>query len=313
MNVAVFGHGSMGARHVRNALDLGHTVAVHDPARGAGVDTEAAELEAMRKAHAIVIATPATTHARLLWGALWLGARPVLIEKPLAVNAAQAQALASTFRLQSERVMVGYNLRFHPHVVAMRKAIDARAIGAIIGANFHVLCDGSTWPGASYADALLECSHEIDLALHLLGPAHVTHATQSHDGRDWHLVLQHDAGVVSRVHMSTVARGYARGAVIVGAFGELVWTWNAPEAWSSLSILGARERLTVDADMTYKMEMAAFLGRAALPDATDGSMFAGVADMAAGLRVLKMCDAARASAAEAANESTKPALYSSLQ
>lgn len=312
MNVAVFGNGSMGARHSRNAQDLGHEVTIHDPLRGFGVDNEAAELETMRKAHAIIIATPATTHARLLWNALWLGARPVLIEKPLAVNAAQAQALAATFKLQSERVMVGYNLRFHPHVGAMYLAQREGAIGAVVGASFHVLCDGTTWPGASYADALLECSHEIDLALHLLGPAHVADAMQSHDGREWRLVLQHDAGPMSNVHMSTAARDYSRGAVIVGARGELVWTWNAPESWSALSVCGERERLTVDADLTYRVELAAFLGRAALPDATAGSMFVGVADMDAGLRVLRLCDAARAMAASS-ETSIKPATYSSLQ
>lgn len=295
MNVAVFGYGSMGTRHAQNAVALGHDVMVHDPLRGLGHPGEVAERELIRQSHAVVIASPAATHARLLWQALWFS-RPVYVEKPLAMNATQTGELAARFADATERVVVGYNLRHHPHVVALKRWAESsnRPVG-----TFYVLCDMATWPGTTYADALLECSHEIDLALWMLGPASVRRARQTSDGKDWTITLSHDNGGESLVQIGTDRNAYARGAVLAdvtrqrGTSGG--WTWHAPSARSTYSDGEGITNLDVSADDTYRAALAAFLDAAGEPDRPGAFARAGCT-FAEAARVLEACDAARAAA-----------------
>lgn len=287
MKVAVFGYGSMGTRHAKNALALGHEVRVHDPQLGLGSEGDLHERETMRWAEAVVIATPAATHARLLWSALWLS-RPVYVEKPLVMNSAQVDALADRFNVS--RVTVGYNLRTHPHVAALKQWLDGRTPAV---ATFYTLSDMATWPGRTYADTLLECSHEIDLALWMLGPARVRRAEHTQDGRRWVLTLAHDAGTESLVQLGTDSATYSRGAVVYASGATAGWTWNAPARESTYSdpVVGL-QNLDVDADDTYRAALAAFLVGAATPDPAPvvGCTFAEAA------HVLAVCDAARAAA-----------------
>lgn len=293
MNVTVYGFGSMGRRHVMHARRLGHAVRVHDPACGLGEPGEAGEALALSDAEACVIAAPAAAHARLLDMAMERGL-PVLVEKPLAVNATQARYVLQRHGADA-RTMVGYNLRFHPHTMEMKAYLQRGAAGPLVGADFHVLTNGDTWPGRSYADALLECSHEIDLATWLLGPASVATAESRKDGREWVLWLAHESGISSRVHLSTAhTGGYQRGAVVLTTRGELCWTWDAPEGLSLLSNHYTRDRLVVHADDTYLAELRWFLGGVGSSDPNLAGMAASLQD---GLRVLELCDAARASAA----------------
>ncbi|MCR4332891.1 MAG: Gfo/Idh/MocA family oxidoreductase [Sulfuricaulis sp.] len=162
MRVAVIGAGSIGCRHIRNLTGLGVDVIVYDEDRGVHVPetvTMAVSIRDMCDARpdAVMICTPADSHSGNALQLLFSGyTGPLFIEKPLAV----LEYDYSVFQQWPHPVaMVGYNLRFHPE--AQRVKQHATATGM-----FTLTCDMRQWPGsAGHGEPVLECSHEIDLAL----------------------------------------------------------------------------------------------------------------------------------------------------
>jgi hypothetical protein len=165
MRVAVIGRGSIGSRHAKNALELGHEVLSYDTApRAQWVEERehrASSLEEIvdYRPDAVMICTPASTHAtvarQLLEGAY---SGPLFVEKPIATT----REACAVFRHWPAPVTVGYNWRFNREVQRFFDEVRGRAL-----AYLYFICetDMSTWAGTGYADPLLECSHEIDLAM----------------------------------------------------------------------------------------------------------------------------------------------------
>jgi predicted dehydrogenase len=96
----------------------------------------------------VVIATPPHLHHAITLAAFDRGAH-VLCEKPLALTAAEARAMADAARRAGRVGMTGFNWRFTP---AMRE-LEARVRAGALGRLFHVQARwlGSTWAGASAA------------------------------------------------------------------------------------------------------------------------------------------------------------------
>lgn len=204
MKVLVFGYGSMGKRHTKNAIALGHEVAVCDTDVDRLADHDGIMFFDEQKAwdwlpDAAVIATPAPTHRSIHMAAL-KHAVPALIEKPLYVDL----PVSPWPHLVGDRV--GYNLRF------VSGASELGTRGGFRTATFTLRCDMSAWPGHSYESMLLEGSHEIDLALWLLGPATLTGVNTKDDV--WMLLLHHDSGAMSRIELNGRYKGYDRGVTL---------------------------------------------------------------------------------------------------
>tara|TARA_Y100001934_G_scaffold269629_1_gene353348 strand:- start:1516 stop:2508 length:993 start_codon:yes stop_codon:yes gene_type:complete len=80
--------------------------------------------------HAIVLATPAQTHASLAIRAMQAG-KDVFVEKPMALTLEDAEAMRMV-SIQTNRVlMVGHLLEYHPAVLKLRELIDASELGEI--------------------------------------------------------------------------------------------------------------------------------------------------------------------------------------
>lgn len=77
---------------------------------------------------AVLVATPGDTHAEIVTAALD-AKKHVLVEKPLALTVADAQALAERARGARVTSMVGLNYRFHPLAAELKAAIDRGAVG----------------------------------------------------------------------------------------------------------------------------------------------------------------------------------------
>lgn len=73
----------------------------------------------------VVIATRHDTHARLARRALERG-RHVFVEKPLALDDAELDAVLDAARASEGSLMVGFNRRFSPHARAAREFFDGR-------------------------------------------------------------------------------------------------------------------------------------------------------------------------------------------
>jgi predicted dehydrogenase len=300
VRVGVLGQGSIGQRHARNLRSLGHEVSTYDPKR----DSETcSEEELVAGADAVVVASPTSEHARQARASLEASV-PALVEKPLAVDAADAEALAKLAEERELTLGVAMNLRFHPGVRAVRDALQeaGRPLRAAVWCGSWL----PGWrPGTDYREAysarrelgggvLLDCVHELDYLTWLLGPVASVSALLAHvsdlelDVEDVAVLqLQLRSGTVATVSLDYLDRDYHRGCRIVGSECTIAWDWAAERVR-----IGERG-LSVPADVapTYVAELEDFLeavARGAAP----------AAPAASAAHVLQVVGAARQSAAE---------------
>ncbi|MBD2105023.1 Gfo/Idh/MocA family protein [Leptolyngbya sp. FACHB-261] len=79
---------------------------------------------------AVVIATPACTHFKLVQAALQQGLH-VLVEKPLTLTVLEAQALCQLAQQQQRQLVVDHTYLFNPAVWAVAEQVQAGAIGKL--------------------------------------------------------------------------------------------------------------------------------------------------------------------------------------
>ena len=80
---------------------------------------------------AVVIATPAPTHATLALQALEAG-KDVLVEKPLALTVAEGQQLVDTAKRLQRVLMVGHILEYHPAIAKLKGLVAHGTLGRIL-------------------------------------------------------------------------------------------------------------------------------------------------------------------------------------
>lgn len=183
MILAIFGGGAIGQRHAVNARKLGHHVHVYDTAANRGGDPDRF---APGLVDAVLICTPASTHVAVAEQLLTKGYHgPLFVEKPLAIRSD-----APIFAAWPHPVtMVGYNWRFHPEIAPLRALVRR-------GVSLHLDCrtDIRSWPGATYSEPLLECSHEVDLACAFLDDPTAVHGGGFETESGAWIQLQHPRG-----------------------------------------------------------------------------------------------------------------------
>lgn len=170
IRVGVVGLGVFGGHHAR------HYAAHPDAELVAVVDADPARREAAaekygaaalgdyrdlhRRVHAVSIAVPARHHHAITMGIVAAGIH-VLVEKPLAVTAAEGRDIAALAKETGAVVAVGHVERFSPVTEALRARITRpRRIAAV---------RRSVWSGRSTdVDVVLDLMiHDIDLVLTL--------------------------------------------------------------------------------------------------------------------------------------------------
>lgn len=181
--VGVIGTGGMGTRHVvnlhkhvsavrvaavydfdseraRQAAALGGSATVFDdPLRLIQADT----------VDAVLIASPDDTHVDFVLECL-RQRKPVLCEKPLTTNAADAaKIVAAEGTLGRRLVAVGFMRRFDPQHVAVRHVVESGALGrALLFKGVHR--NAMVQPHVTAAGVVISsASHDIDTARWLLG------------------------------------------------------------------------------------------------------------------------------------------------
>jgi predicted dehydrogenase len=159
MHVAVIGAlGSIGRRHTANLEALGCRVARVDAAFSGEEGFSLADVVAWG-GDAVVIATPYASH--LIYVEWAIDRRlPVFCEKPLGSLDQLPRWREIAARSDLPVHQVGYQLRFQPRYRAMRALVPRPRSG-----RFVCHFDMATWPGQRYGPAILEASHELDLAL----------------------------------------------------------------------------------------------------------------------------------------------------
>src|SRR5437868_6112396 len=126
MSIAVIGAGNFGRNHVRTLHQLGvlHAVAEVDPKLRDHLAREYPDLAVHPSQDsllqdpeitAVTIATPAHTHYAIAKSFLQAG-KDVLVEKPMALTAADAEDLQLTAERHGRILMVGHLLMYQPAV-----------------------------------------------------------------------------------------------------------------------------------------------------------------------------------------------------
>ena len=138
-SVAVIGCGYWGRNLVRNFAELGALAAV--------VDADAVTAQGLADKHgarvmpldavladpairAIAIAAPAVLHVRLARLGLEAG-KDVFVEKPVALDVNEAEALCQLAARLDRRLMVGHLLQYHPVFIRLRELVREGRLGRI--------------------------------------------------------------------------------------------------------------------------------------------------------------------------------------
>lgn len=270
--IGVIGLGSIGMRHAKNLLSLGHTVTGFDPVYIGDGFPVLWPIRRLDELDAVVIASPTNLHAEHLILACNAGI-DIFVEKPVADR-----------RLDVNATMVGYNLRFHSCVKKAKEWLDAGLIGDPLWANF-TCAQYNDKPAYMRDGVILNWSHEIDLALYLLGPAQVARQfTRVTDGKDdmTDIILLHEGRVSSTIHLDYLTEPEVRGFLIVGDKGLISADLVDRRIQLRQGKLITRFHGEDSFDENYVEEMQAFIDR------IDGKETIGCTGAEA-LKVLEIC------------------------
>src|SRR5215468_11644294 len=171
LRVAVVGAGGFGRNHTRvyRELDTVELVGVYNqnPQRAAAVAAEfqapvLQSLEGLRdRADAVSVAVPTTAHAQVGCRLLEMGL-DVLVEKPMAVDLTEADALLETARKNKRILQVGHVERFNPAVQAVEPILNRPLF-------FEVHRLGVFTPRSLDVDVIYDLMiHDLDILLALV-------------------------------------------------------------------------------------------------------------------------------------------------
>lgn len=131
---------------------------------------------------AVDICLPTDMHAAVAVEALRAG-KHVLVEKPMALDGAAANAMVAEAKRQNRILMTGQVLRFMPVYTVVRDALCGGQLGAARHATFRRRCAAPAWStwlgnpersGGGVFDLLI---HDVDMCLHLFGKPEMVSAT----------------------------------------------------------------------------------------------------------------------------------------
>ncbi|MBZ0158660.1 Gfo/Idh/MocA family oxidoreductase [Candidatus Methylomirabilis sp.] len=156
IRVGIVGCGRMGENHCRIVRELNGVsiVGVVDPnpdraraiAANYSIEQAASRLEELlerTRVDAVHILTPPTTHAPLACTALHAGCH-VLVEKPMALTAKEAEQMLDAATQHDRILTVGHNHLFEPVVREAHARVVAGRLGRLVGLDvFHGCLPGS--------------------------------------------------------------------------------------------------------------------------------------------------------------------------
>lgn len=278
--ILVLGAGSIGARHAQNLRTCGARVFVADPDRDRARAVEGAtcvpySLDGLGRYDGIVVASPTREHSHQAAAALAEGCH-VLVEKPLAITMEDA---ANIMAAGGDRVMVGFNLRFHRPMQRFASLLRSERVGTPRHARLWFGYWLPDWrPSIDYrvsysararlgGGILMDAIHELDIAIWLFGDRLKTVGsiidklgTLEIDVEDTVVaLLRRDDGLVVTVSLDYLSRRYRRGVEVVGEHAtiRLDWSRHVLEVENAAGVVS--ELADDDLGVSYEKEAAHFL------------------------------------------------------
>jgi predicted dehydrogenase len=169
---------------------------------------------------AVVLATPVPTHAELAIAVAEAG-KHCFVEKPLAVNAVDAERAIAAAEKAGRILMVGHLLEYHPAVDRLKELIDGGELGAL-----YYLYGNRLNLGKLRADenALWSLgAHDVSVVLRLIGEepeeceAHGASYVREGVQDVVFCYLRFPSGIVAHLHLSWLDPHKERRLTVVGA------------------------------------------------------------------------------------------------
>lgn len=184
-----------------------------------------------------VIITPHTTHAALALAAFKAGCH-VLVEKPIAVQVAESDAMIAAAEKAGKLLAVSFQQRTRPEIVAAKKLINEGRLGKIQHVDVQMTWTRAvgyftsapwrgTWKGEAGGVLMNQGAHELDLMVHLIGmPTRVfgwvrttVHAIETEDTAQ--AMCEWSNGALGSIHLTTAEAGQPQRIEIIGTGGRL--------------------------------------------------------------------------------------------
>lgn len=184
-----------------------------------------------------VITTPHPLHATIAIDCLRAGSH-VLVEKPMAVQVAEADAMIETATQHKRLLGVVFQHRFRPEIQTARKLLQEGRLGALQHVEMTALWPRpasyfqqapwrGTWAGEGGGVVMNQASHNMDVLCYLMGmPTRVVawtrrllHTIETEDTVQ--AMLEWPAGVIGSFHTSTAEAYQPEYLKIVGTGGYL--------------------------------------------------------------------------------------------
>lgn len=250
MKFLIAGFGSIGRRHLRNLLALGHTDIVlyrsgrstlpTDEIAGIPVETDINAALA-HKPDAVIVANPTALHMDVAIPAAEAGCS-IFLEKPVADTLERVDDLRAALKRGGGRALVGFQFRFHPGLQMAARLLGEGAIGKPVSARAHwgeYLPDWHPWEDyrntyAARADlgggVVRTLCHPLDYLRWLMGEVAQVQAFSGHisglelDVEDTaEIGLRFASGALGSVHLNYVQRPPQHTLQIIGDNGTLYW------------------------------------------------------------------------------------------
>jgi predicted dehydrogenase len=206
---------------------------------------------------AVVVATPAATHAPLARRALEAG-KHVMVEKPLALASVDAVALATLADQRGQVLMVGHTFEYVPAVRRMKELIDAGEIGDLLYLHSQRLNLGRI---QSDINAFWSIGpHDISIANFLIGadPEWVSargarYLNESVEDVTF-VTVGYPGGILAHMHVSWLDPSKTRKTTVVGKDKMLVYDDIDADAKLKVYDKGA-DRLDSDSYGAYQYRL----------------------------------------------------------
>jgi predicted dehydrogenase len=191
--------------------------------------------EVLRRVDAVIVATPARTHAEVGMRAVEAGI-PTLVEKPFALTVQDAERLADLADRRSVPLLVGHLLEYHPVIERLKSMIQDETLGQIYYLYAQRVNLGQVRPDEN---ALWSFGpHDVSVALFLLGEAPVTVSAQGHS------YLQKGIEDIVFLHMNFRS----------GVMAHVQMSWLDPHKERRLTVVGSRQMAVFD-DMASREKL----------------------------------------------------------
>jgi predicted dehydrogenase len=244
VKVGVVGCGYWGAKHIRvlhTIPDVHQVIAIDQrwerlsslKQAFRGLDTYPDLESALDQLDAVIIATPATTHARLALQALASG-KSVLVEKPLATSTPDALRMIEEAEARSLVLMVGHTFEYNAAVWRLREVVQSGELGRV-----YYLDSARLNLGLYQSDVNVIWDlgpHDVSIFNYVLGAAPAS--VQAWGSRHGHHLLEDvayvrllysDPEVTATIHVSWLDPAKVRRTTVVGSQKMAVYNDLASE------------------------------------------------------------------------------------